>query len=150
MTLAQRRQPMISISISNGQRRVKIDRRLLRRAVRRVLADAGMQRADISVAIVDDSKIAAVHAEFLDDPTPTDVITFVLDAADGYVEGEIVASADTAAQCAPRYGHAAADELLLYVVHGALHLVGYDDTTPAARRTMRRREREVLAALRGT
>jgi probable rRNA maturation factor len=138
---------VITIHISNRQRRVKLDRPLLRRAVRQALAQADIRHAEISLAIVDDATIAAVHGKFLDDPTPTDVISFVLDQDDERLEGEIVASADTAALAAPRYGWTAADELLLYVVHGALHLAGYDDTTPAARRQMRRGERDVLNSL---
>ena len=138
---------MISIHITNPQRRVKIDRPLLRRAVKHILSAASITRAEIGIALVDDTTIAAVHGEFLDDPTPTDVISFVLDASNGQLEGEIVASADTAARQSVKYRWPATDELLLYVVHGMLHLVGYDDTTPSARRLMRRREREMLAAL---
>lgn len=137
------------VEIANRQRRLKIDRAAIRRAARTILADAGFREAQISVALVDDATIAGLHAEFMADPTPTDVLSFVLEADDGRLEGEVVASADTAAALAPRYGWPAEDELLLYVIHGLLHLVGYDDQTPAARAKMRRREKEVLAAVRG-
>ena len=102
-------------------------------------------RAKISVAVVDDPTIAELHQRYLDDPSPTDVLSFVLERSPKYLEGEIVVSADTAADLAPNYNWTAADELLLYVIHGALHLVGYDDTTPKKRTKMREKEKEYLA-----
>jgi probable rRNA maturation factor len=61
------------------------------------------------------------------------------------LDGEIVVSAETAASSCAEHGTTPENELLLYVVHGALHLVGYDDRDDASRAEMRRREREVLA-----
>lgn len=97
------------------------------------------------MAVVDRDTIGRLHARFLDDPSPTDVLSFVLARRDGWLEGEIVACAEVAAQVARRLRRPAADELLLYVVHGMLHLVGYDDRTPAQARQMRRQERAYLA-----
>ncbi len=91
--------------------------------------------------------IATIHElnrRFLKHDEPTDVISFVLDQADGIVDGQIVVSADTAAASAKRFGWTAADELLLYAIHGTLHLVGYDDRTARAQQAMRRRERRYL------
>jgi probable rRNA maturation factor len=62
-----------------------------------------------------------------------------------HLEGELVVSTETAIREAPAHGWSPEDELLLYVVHGLLHLCGYDDLTDAARPVMRRRERQVLA-----
>jgi probable rRNA maturation factor len=61
------------------------------------------------------------------------------------IEGEIVMSAETAAGNAARFGNSPHDELALYLVHGLLHLCGYDDLTPKEKRLMRRREAEALA-----
>jgi probable rRNA maturation factor len=61
------------------------------------------------------------------------------------LEGEIIVSAETAATAAQRFGWSSDDELLLYVVHGTLHLVGYDDTNPPARSEMRSKEQLYLA-----
>jgi probable rRNA maturation factor len=90
----------------------------------------------VEVSIVSDEAIAAVHGEFMDDPTPTDVITFH--------HGEILISVDTATREAPAHGHALEEELLLYILHGLLHLNGYDDLTPPARDRMHRRQEEIL------
>jgi probable rRNA maturation factor len=135
---------MITVAIANRQRTLPVDRRRLRRAVRRILADAQIAAARISLAIVDDPTIAELHRRFLDDPTPTDVLSFVLESSAEMLEGEVVVSADTARACAPRYGCTAAEELLRYVIHGTLHLVGHDDTTPRKRAAMRKRENQYL------
>jgi probable rRNA maturation factor len=137
---------LIVIHITNHQKTLKIDRRRIRQAVRAIVTDAGIAEATISIAIVDDATIAKLHQQFLDDPTPTDVLSFVLERTEDSLEGEVVASADTAKACAPRYNLSPEDELLLYVIHGTLHLVGYDDTTPRQRAVMRKKEMEYSQA----
>ena len=138
---------MIRVEIANEQKHVKVDRRRLKAAVRGVLEYEGFERGEISLAVVDDARIAELHGAYLDDPTPTDVLSFPLETTGGFLEGEIVVSAQTAAGAAPRYGWSAEDELLLYAIHGTLHLAGFDDTTPTARAAMRRRERLHLSRL---
>ncbi len=137
---------MICVEIANRQRSLRIERKRFEAAVRQVLERAGCQDAEVSLAIVGDATMARLHGRYLDDPTPTDVLSFVLEAGSGALKGEVIVSAETAARRAARYGWTPADELLLYTVHGALHLAGYDDATPAQRRQMRRHERAVLAS----
>lgn len=79
----------------------------------------------VEISIVDDETIARVHAEFLDDPTATDVITFPY--------GEIIVSCDTAARYAASHNLSPAEELFRYIVHGLTHLHGYLDATPDQR-----------------
>jgi probable rRNA maturation factor len=133
------------VQIDNSQRSRKVDTRQLRAAVQAVLASEGIERASISLAVVDDPTIHELNRRYLDHDEPTDVISFVLDQADGIVDGQIVVSADTAAASAKRFGWKTGEELLLYVIHGTLHLTGYDDRTPKARRAMRQQERRYLA-----
>lgn len=116
----------------------------MRRAIRRILRDAEITEAKISIAIVDDATIAELHERFLDDPSPTDVLSFVLEQSPGTLEGEVVASADTAKAYAPTYRASADDELVRYVIHGVLHLVGYDDTTAKKRTVMKKMESKYL------
>lgn len=136
--------PSIAVDIANQQTSVSLDRVRLRRAVRTILKDASIREARISLAFVDDPTIARLNEQFLDHHGPTDVLSFVLDSGEGRLEGEVVVSAETAMREAPRFGWTPHDELLLYVVHGTLHLVGYDDQTAGPRVRMRAREREVL------
>lgn len=140
---------MLAIDIANLQTRVAIDPRRLRRAVRIVLTDAGIRLGEISVAIVDDERIHTLNRNFLQHDYATDVLSFLLESAgpQGPITGEIVASGDTAAREAPRYGWSAADELLLYVIHGALHLAGYDDRTKSQAAAMRTAETAHLERL---
>jgi probable rRNA maturation factor len=139
---------LIRIEIANRQRALPVDRRILRRAVRAILADEGVAEAEISLAIVDDRAIHELHRQFLGQDEPTDVLSFVLERSEGRLEGEVIASADTAQSAAARYGNSPADELLLYVIHGTLHLVGYRDDDRRARAAMRARERRYLAGIR--
>lgn len=138
---------MIHIDVANLQRAVPLDRRQLRRAVRLVLCDAGIVDAIISLAVVDDATMRQLHRRFLGEDTPTDVLSFVLEQDEGMLEGEIIVGAETARRQAPRYGWTAERELLLYALHGALHLVGYDDRTPQKRARMLRRQKKYLARL---
>lgn len=104
---------------------------------------------DVSVAVVDDGEMRSLHARYLNDDSPTDVLSFALngpegDSSDDACHGEIVASVETADANAVDFGWSRDDELLLYAVHGALHLAGYDDTSTESLREMRQRETEVL------
>lgn len=135
---------MIAIAIAQRQARLAPDDRRQRKAIREILRDVGHARAAISLTLVDDEEIHALNRQFLGHDYPTDVITFQLSAEGEPLEGEIVVSVDTAAATAERLGWDAADELLLYVIHGALHLAGYDDTSERAAAKMRRAEREYL------
>lgn len=106
--------------------------------------------ADIHVVICDDEEIAGVHGEFFNDPTPTDVITFPIEG-DGSVKsplsGELLVSAETADRAAAEHGHSAETEILLYVIHGVLHLGGFDDRDADSRSEMRAAERRALQSL---
>jgi probable rRNA maturation factor len=143
---------LITIQIANRQKKLTIDRPRMRRAVRAILDDAGVSDAQLSVAVVDDATIAALHGEFLNDPAATDVLSFVLEQSPRHLEGEVVVSADTAAASAPKFHCTAEQELLRYVIHGTLHLVGYDDATPSLRNRMRAKEQDYLdrAEMHGT
>jgi probable rRNA maturation factor len=138
---------MLAIDLVNQQGHVKINRRRLTAAVRAVLREAGVRDARVSVAVVDDPAIHALNRRFLGHDYPTDVLSFPLERSDGRLEGEIVVSAETAVAQAARFGWPAAHELLLYVVHGALHLVGYEDATPRQRTAMRDGERAHLGRM---
>ena len=134
----------IDVALDHEPFSVDVDR--LRDAVRRVLSDHEVKKGAISLAIVDDATIHDVNRRFLSHDEPTDVVTFVLEEGEGSIDGEIVLGADVASRTAKELNVAAADELLLYAIHGALHLVGYDDLSPEPRVEMRAQERKYLAS----
>jgi probable rRNA maturation factor len=98
------------------------------------------------LAVVDDATIHDVNRRFLNHDEPTDVVTFVLEESENSLDGEIVLGADVAWRTAAELRVSPGDELLLYVIHGALHLVGYDDLSDEPRVEMRRCEQQYLAA----
>ena len=132
------------IEIANQQDRVAVDQGRLAEAARLILRDHGPAAARISIALVDDPTIHALNRQYLDHDYPTDVLSFMLEHERDFLEGEVVVSGETALDASRAYGWEAADELLLYVVHGMLHLVGFDDQTATARAAMRRAERDYL------
>jgi probable rRNA maturation factor len=95
--------------------------------------------------VVDDETIHDLNRRFLAHDYATDVLSFALEQSADGLDGEIIVSADFATASAPRYEWSAADELLLYVIHGALHLAGYDDHEPDDISRMRAAEARHLA-----
>ena len=136
---------LIQIELTNQQDQHPVDSERLVAAVRGVLQEEGLNRAEISIAVVDDTTIHQLNVQYLNHDYPTDVLSFVLEREEEYVDGELIVSADTAAVESVRYGWDAADELLLYVIHGALHLVGYEDGSDEEIAAMRSREDYYLA-----
>lgn len=149
--------PVVStrdVAVANRHPRLQLDRR----AVGRVIALLDIHAAkitgpgyavpagELSLVFLSDPALAKLHADFLDDPSTTDVITFEGDVLLGSA-GEICVSADTAARFARKHGHAFRTELTLYLVHGWLHLAGHDDLVPAKKRAMRRAEARALRVL---
>jgi probable rRNA maturation factor len=108
----------------------------------------GCPRGELSVAFLTDRALAELHGRYLEDPSRTDVITFEGDPAHGQA-GEICVSVDAAVRHAGRSRARLSREVTLYVVHGWLHLAGYDDLRPAAKRAMRRSEGRALQLLEG-
>lgn len=144
-TNAAAARPTLRLEFSAPSRAVPLDRPAARALLRRIAADHGVSSGEISVAVVDAATIQRLHAQYLGDDTPTDVLSFELGRKGETLEGEIVACGEVAQQAARRVGWPAEAELLLYLAHGMLHLVGYDDLTPAEARLMRRRQAQYLA-----
>ncbi len=101
---------------------------------------------ELSIVFVSDTEIGQIHDDFMDDPSATDVITF---PADEEMEsaGEIIVSVDHAQSKAAELGETFSDELSLYLIHGWLHLAGYDDRNNADRAKMRQAEQQAMVIL---
>lgn len=140
------------VVISNRHPRLKVPRAAVARAIAVLDENAasflgGCPAGELSLAFLTDPALAKIHADFMDDPTATDVITFEGEPAAG-LAGEVCVSADTAATYAKAHRNDFATELTLYVVHGWLHLAGYDDLQPAKKRRMRAAEARAMKLLR--
>jgi probable rRNA maturation factor len=139
----------LTVSVENCQRRLRVSRARLGRVARSALAILGRARRDLHVTVVGDGEIQRLHERYLGVPRPTDVLAFNLEGpGTSALLGEVIISADTAARQASRVGIAPALEMDLLLVHGLLHLVGYDDHDPEEARRMHEREYEVLARVR--
>jgi probable rRNA maturation factor len=139
---------MAKISIASPQEVVAIDRGQLREVVRTVLGGEDVGDYEISLAFVDNPTIHRLNKKYLDHDEPTDVLTFPLsEPGAGKLAGELIIGAEVAAAEAKERGHAVGAELSLYVIHGLLHLCGFDDKNAAAAATMRQRERHYLTLL---
>ncbi len=139
---------MSRISIACPQESVPVDRRRMREVARAVLEGEGVAEAEISLAFVDNATIHQLNKRYLDHDEPTDVLTFPLsDPTAKKLAGEIVIGAEVAQAQAAERGHDVQAELALYVIHGLLHLCGYDDKSDDAAKVMRERERHWLREL---
>lgn len=96
----------------------------------------------VEVSLINDEAISGVHAQFMDNPEPTDVITFPYGR-----QGEILISVETAQRQAREFDSVLEREISLYLVHGILHLAGYEDDTPGSREEMEALQDGLLAGL---
>ncbi|HEY0968575.1 MAG TPA: rRNA maturation RNase YbeY [Opitutaceae bacterium] len=142
---------MREVNIHRAHPRLRLDRRAVTRVIH-LLDEAadhfrgGPPEGELSLAFLTDAALAELHGSFLDDPTTTDVITFEAQPGMG-AAGEICVSADTARSFAKAKKLDFSRELTLYVVHGWLHLAGYDDLQPAKKRLMRAAEARAMKLL---
>ncbi len=151
------------IDVSSSQNKHAIDVRALTRAIECALQIEQVASAVVSVSVVDNNAIQRINREHLQHDFPTDVISFQLHfagmgdaphnspselrAVGAMIEGEIIASAEMAAEMAASGQWTLINELTLYVIHGLLHICGYDDLSADEKVIMRAREREILNAL---
>ena len=113
-----------------------------------VLESEGVPEAQISLAFVDNPTIHRLNKQFLNHDEPTDVLSFPMSGPKAKcLEGELVIGAEVAKAQADERGHDVAAELGLYVIHGLLHLCGYDDHDEGDAKKMRERERHYLRTL---
>lgn len=139
---------MISVSVANRQEAVEIDYPSLKAAARAVLEGEGVADAKVTLALFDDPSIHAMNKRHLDHDEPTDVLTFPYSTPKAKkLEGDIAIGAEVAKAQAAERGHPVGTELILYVIHGCLHLCGYDDRTDKGAAEMRRKERQYLSKL---
>jgi len=130
-------------------KKVKLPKKSIDQAIQLIASDYGWTEGEISIAVVDDPQIHQVNLEYLQHDYPTDVISFDTTESDDFLEGDIIASAQTAHRTAIENQWKASHELLLYIIHGMLHVVGLDDTTSKKAQQMRAEEKHYMQAILG-
>ncbi|MHC4713088.1 MAG: rRNA maturation RNase YbeY [Planctomycetota bacterium] len=139
------------VHISNRQRALKVSAAALREAAVEAARYAGGPGGAVSIVVVGDRTMRRLNKRFAKVEDTTDVLAFDMGDAPaveaGGVSGEVIVNASLAASEAARRRRKPIEELLLYVVHGTLHLAGYGDKTPSQVRKMRNAERVVMRRL---
>ena len=117
----------------------------LEKLVRSICAEFKLANASISIAIVDDERTIEVHSQFLNKQNTTDVISFDLsDENDPAKSFELVVNADEAKRQSQTRGHSTEAELALYITHGMLHNLGFDDIDETQAEKMHETEDRIL------
>jgi probable rRNA maturation factor len=134
------------INVRNRQRKIPVNVATLQifagKALRQCLQLRKRKPTDLDklhevfVWLISDPRMASLHRKFMHQTGPTDVLTFQ--------HGEIFISVETARRNARAFGSSLTGELRLYVVHGLLHLQGFDDRTQPGARKMKRVQQRIL------
>ena len=150
---------MYEIEVTDRQSQMALNVDSLVQVTEHLLSAEQVKSAKISLVFVDDSEIHQINRDFLQHDYPTDVISFLLNerqsvnlsnsteiprGRDQLIEGEVIVSTETALHESNNYNWSPEEETVLYVIHGLLHLAGYDDLSDTERTLMRRRERDIL------
>ncbi len=139
----------VEVFVANEQTDIAVDERRLISLVRLAALEEGVDpRAEVTVLLVERPAMASLKEKWLGEPGPTDVLAFPMDDQvpddEPYMLGDIVICPDVARENATAEGAKLTDEVDLLLVHGFLHLLGYDHVRPQDARSMRHRERKIL------
>jgi probable rRNA maturation factor len=137
----------MTIVISNRQRTKKINLRLLKQITQALLAELKIENAELGINLVGAKEMAALNWKFLRHEGSTDVITFDHGEKRKCLHGELFICADEAVLHAKSFKTNWQSEIVRYIVHGVLHLVGHGDLKPELRREMKRAENLFLRKL---
>jgi probable rRNA maturation factor len=145
----------MKIAIENRQNQQKIEKVPLRRVAKKILSVLGCHNAHVSVLIVDDAVIQEINLEYLGKDRPTNVMSFAMQEGEGEgiqpdLLGDVVISAETAARDARDAHTSFESELYFLLLHGILHLLGYDHErgTQIDAERMEAKEREIFSLIR--
>jgi len=138
---------VIKTAINNQQTLLNVDREiveLFQSLAKKTAELEGYSQGEISFALVNNETIQELNKKYREKDSPTDVLSFSMDDE---IWGDIVISTEKVIEQAEEYGHSVKRELSFLIVHGILHLLGYDHQTPGERAEMRQKEERVLSEL---
>ena len=141
------------VRIKNQQKQIRISQKRIREVVKEILKDLGYQKWEVSILLVDDQQIKKLNKEYLGRSRPTDVISFSqiegeCSHINTHLLGDVVISVETAKRQAKENNIILQDEITFLLIHGILHLLGYDhEGSVKKEREMKAKERELLAVL---
>jgi probable rRNA maturation factor len=147
--------PRIEIAVQNRERKTRLSASRLAGWVEKILKFLGWRRVGLSLVVVSDSEMRHFNHRFLGEDRPTDVLAFgraggkFFDRGKTPFLGDVIVSVETARRVAPEFGNRWDEELLLYVCHGILHLMGYRDSTSRKKAQMDRKQKQILQKVLG-
>lgn len=140
--------PPFPITVALDHATLSVDAKVVQRLVAYVIAAEGHTPGEIGIILTDHATVLALNESYLDHHYHTDVISFVYHDSPAHpIEGEVYIDLDTANERYTEFDSSFEQEALRYVVHGVLHLLGYDDATPEDKQTMHGLEDRYLASL---
>lgn len=140
----------MEILIDDRQSSLDIHASMVKKIVSEVVAYEGNHYDEVAIHFVSSQEISSLHAQFFDDPTPTDCISFPLNEpidSPYRVMGDVFVCPEMAIKYAAAHRGDPYKETTLYIVHGLLHLMGYDDIKFEDRRAMRAAEKRHMRHL---
>ena len=140
----------MSIYLRNEVKASGVNARRLKQDARKLLGAVGEESSTLSISLVDDREIAILNRDHRGKDKPTDVLSFPLDPSEEAPErllGDIVISVDTAKRQAAEYDALLQNEVNRLLIHGILHVLGYDHEEPAQRQTMEAEERRLAGVI---
>ena len=135
------------VGVVNEQDYIEIDEDKIKFICGKIISDAGFRTGHLGVVLTDNVAIQVLNRQYLGHDYPTDVISFDVDSIDTHLEADVVVSTQVAKERCREFGTDEEKELFLYVIHGTLHQVGYDDKTKRDAQIMRQMEAAYLALL---
>ena len=139
--------PVIEVRLDAPVKRLEAERAWVQDRLRACLGHVCVPVARVTVEVIDDHRMAALHERFSSVPGTTDVLTFPGSGPGEPVEVDIAICVDEAARQSAARGHELRRELLLYALHGLLHCTGFDDRTPDDHARMHAEEDRILQAI---
>lgn len=130
-----------SIVVKNLNRKFRINEKFIKKAAKDILSIIHKQKG-LEIIFLGDKEIKPINKKYKRRNAPTDVLSFELDEL-----GEIIISSDTALKNSEIFHTSFEEEIVLYVIHGILHLFGYDDGTVREKKRMSKKEDVILEAL---
>jgi probable rRNA maturation factor len=137
----------MQVSVRNIQRKHKVDVKYIEKILKDIMGEMGVTEGELSVALVSPLKIKELNRRFRGVNSPTDVLSFLLDEKP--LSGEIIISPEIAFHQAREVGHSYWREMTLLLIHGALHLLGYDHEKEKERVEMEGLQEKLLNELTG-
>jgi probable rRNA maturation factor len=139
---------MNQVTVADSQKTKRLNRAFLKRIAEDLLSKRlELEDAEVGFDFVSDKRMAEINQQYLGHEGSTDVITFPYSESDGPLQGDIVICIDEAIRQSKSFKTTWQQEIVRYMVHGTLHLLGEDDLKPELRRKMKRKENRLVAEL---